>query len=188
MELFFPGFLQRPEGSGFLFATALEFAEQTRAIAAAIRTGQPLSTAYEPTRLAVFRSDQDGNVLEHRSGVLDASGRPTQCLNMQVVGPLGSSKWPRLRVRYRGLYPDAGRSAMIEWTTLLDSSSMGITERLPIRIVRQREAISDTKTLTSRRISPNAIEIMGSDGGTPLAYPCESRCIVTDHAVLSHAW
>jgi hypothetical protein len=72
---------------------------------------------------------------------------------------------------------------------MVDTTSMNVTERLPTHITKQLEGSTQVaRSLTSRRISPQRIEITGLEGSTPLAYPCEERCVVSDQTVLSHSW
>jgi hypothetical protein len=187
-ELFFPGFLQRPDGAGFLFATGVELAEQRRAAVQMLRGHRGSSRGGAVTRLAVFRSDRSGNVLEHTAGVLEAGGYQTQCLDIQVL-PVEASQWPHLRVRYRSFHERFGSTTVIEWTSIVDATSMNVIERLPVRMLTQAgDDLPTVRTLTMRRIDERSLEVVATEGGRRLVYPCEARCIVREEVILSHDW
>jgi hypothetical protein len=187
-ELLLPGFLQRPSGRGFVFATGLEFPAELRVAAEAVRSFRSLPQGIARTQLAVFYSDLQGNVSEYASGTLDGGTEPTQCLNVQLIRADGA-RWPRLRVRYRQYYVEATTSTEIEWMEIADPPSMKAAERLPLRLAQHsRDGTSVTVTLKSHRKDPGTIEITSSNGGWPLVYACREPCIVTDSVVILHKW
>jgi hypothetical protein len=187
-EIFLPGFLQRPEHGGFLFATGLEFPEEQRRVKDALASRGVVSGGGGMTSLLVFRTTSTGSVQDLREGPLDSVNSSTECLDLQVRGRAGGA-WPSLEVRYRSHHATTDGVVTVEWNALIDSESMRMLERTPSRIGRlNADGTRSGEVLRATRGATGSLEIRGLTRGHSVTIACSARCVVDAESVVNILW
>lgn len=181
----FPGLAAIPYAAGQIVVSGVELPDDAKEAVRRVKSFENLPAGYAVTRLVVLRIDEKGNVLEHRSGVLDANSVATECRAVALNGTQPGTTWPLLRVRYRSWHSSGNWVGAVDWNTSVESDGMTIVERIPAGFWRRnKDGHEASDVLVLKRLPEDEIEILGASTGRALRYRCGRLCSVPASVVL----
>jgi hypothetical protein len=136
--------------------------------------------------LVALRMKRDGTVVDRGSGTTVLADNAADCLRVGVLElPTIAAPWPVLDIRYKSEHPIARGSAVIEWSAAVDSKSMRLLRRVPVRAgLQHADGASRLELFNTRAVSPGVVELRARSSGRTVRVACADMCVMNPGKVL----
>ncbi|SRR5258708_575456 len=174
----FPGYVQRPSGTGWEGVAAVELgADKADFLTKAARL-ESVGPQNFTTEIVVFQADSGFKISNYKRFPLDPAEALTQIVELHIKD-WPSGRWPRLSVMYHSYYAEQSVFGLLTWSAQVDANTGTVVGKIPIAISkRAKDGSEQPDYLVTNRLDAATIQIKGEMSGKSVKYSCDDPCVV----------